>query len=344
MQVRARSGVRGNAKGPSGTTIVVEQLVQIAAGVLGLLNTPSVSVYWLYLLTAAALATVVYVRAFRRRATLRGWLGFLFPRHILGHRSTRNDLALFVLNTLLHSFVFVVPLQTLSTTLASRVWHGLHASLGPLSQPLEGPALWAGVTVGLFVVADLAFFVSHVLLHRIPWLWELHKVHHSAPVLTPLSVFRRHPCDIMFDGLVGGVMMGTAYGVIGWLAGSVITGHEILGVNVLLFGTLLIGFNLQHSHVWMTWGPLERLLISPAAHQIHHSNAPEHHDRNFGNMLSVWDRVLRTYVSPPRTRPGLEFGLGAETEDYRSVWRLYVVPMLRIFVRNDRRGAGTTRT
>ena len=84
MQVRARSGVRGNAKGPSGTTIVVEQLVQIAAGVLGLLNTPSVSVYWLYLLTAAALATVVYVRAFRRRATLRGWLGFLFPRRILG--------------------------------------------------------------------------------------------------------------------------------------------------------------------------------------------------------------------------------------------------------------------
>lgn len=343
MQDRARSGGRGNARGPTGTTIAVEQVVQIASGVVGLLNTPSVSVYWLYLVSAAVLATAVYIRVYRRGATLRGWLGFVFPRRIIAHRSTRNDAALFVLNTLLHSFVFVVPLQTLSTTLASAVWQGLY-QLVPLSEPLEGPGLWASVTVGLFVVADLAFFVSHVLLHRIPWLWELHKVHHSAPVLTPLSVFRRHPGDILFDGVVGGVAMGVAYGVIGWLAGSVITGHEILGVNALLFGTLLIGFNLQHSHVWMTWGPLERLLISPAAHHIHHSNAPQHHDRNFGNMLSVWDRLMRTYVSPPRARLGLEFGLGAENEDYRSVWRLYVVPVVRIFVRNDRRGTGTTKT
>ncbi|MCR9159937.1 MAG: sterol desaturase family protein [Nannocystaceae bacterium] len=322
----------------------MEQLERIASGVLGQLNTPTVSVYWLYLLTAALLASALYLHGTRREATVRGWLGFLFPRAVLRHRSVRNDLALFVLNTMLHSFVFVVPLQTVSAGVASGVWRGMHALWGPLPTPLAGPGLWVGVTVGLFVVADLAFFVSHLLLHRIAWLWELHKVHHSAPVLTPLSVFRRHPGDILFDGLVGGVMMGVAYGLIGWSAGEVVTGQQILGVNALLFTALILGFNLQHSHVWLTWGPLERLLISPAAHQIHHSNAPEHHDRNFGNMLSVWDRLLRTYVSPTRTPQRLEFGLGTETDRYRSVWRLYVVPLVRIFVRNGARGGGTTRS
>ncbi len=97
MQGRARGG--GNAGGPSGTTIAVEQLAQIASGVVGLLNTPSASVYWLYLLSAAVLATAVYARAYRRSATLRGWLGFVFPRRLIAHRSARNDAALFVLNT-----------------------------------------------------------------------------------------------------------------------------------------------------------------------------------------------------------------------------------------------------
>lgn len=317
------------------------ELLRVVQGVIALLNTPSVSIYWGYLLSAAVLASVLYLR--RGRPSVRGWLSYLFPRRVFLHRSARNDLVLLVLNTLLHSFVFVLPLQSLSTSVASWVWGRLHV-VAPLSEPFEGPGLWVGVTVGMFVMADLAFFLSHRLLHRIPLLWELHKVHHSAPVLTPASVFRRHPGDILFDGAVSGVVMGTTYGVVGWLAGSVITGHQILGVNALLFVTLFAGFNLQHSHVWMTWGLLERVLISPAAHQLHHSVAVEHHDRNFGNMLSVWDRLCGTYVSPPRRRPTLVFGLGAEDAAYRSVWRLYIVPLVRWVWRNDRGGGGTTRT
>lgn len=318
-------------------------MLHIAAGVAGLFNTPSVSVYWVYLLSAGALAAGLYIWRARREATVGGLLGFLFPRRIFAHRSARNDLALMVVNTLLHSFVFVVPLQTVSTTLATHVWKLLY-DLHALAHPLSGPGLWVGVTLALFMIADLAFFLSHALHHRVPMLWELHKVHHSAPVLTPLSVFRRHPVEIVLDGLIGGVLLGVAYGVIGWLSGSVITGYEVLGVNVLLFATLIIGFNLQHSHVWMTWGPLERVLISPAAHQIHHSNAPEHHDRNFGNMLSIWDRLAGTYVSPPPARLELEFGLGPETEKYRSVWRLYLVPLIRIFRRNGSGSSATTKT
>lgn len=317
----------------------MDRLVDVALGVLGLLDSPGVSIYWLYLLTASALAAGVYLRR-ARPATLGGALRFLFPRRVFGHASTRHDAVLFVVNTLVHSFVFAVPLQGLSSWLAGATWGALHGQLGPLEAPIVGWPMTLGATVAIFAMADLGFFLSHLLLHKVPALWELHKVHHSAPVLTPLSVFRRHPGDIVVDGVVSGTVLGLTYGVMGWLGGQVITGHTVLGVNALLFTTLLIGFNLQHSHVWLRFGPLERVLISPAAHQLHHSDAAEHFDRNFGNMLSVWDRLFGTYT-PPQERPRrLRFGLGAETARYGSVLRLYGVPVLRILTGNGWRRRG----
>jgi sterol desaturase/sphingolipid hydroxylase (fatty acid hydroxylase superfamily) len=321
----------------------MDALAQVGLGIVGLLGSPAVSIYWLYLLTAGVLAVAVYVWHTRRRATLRGAVAFVLPRQILGHRSTRHDLALFVLNTLIHSFVFVAVLHGLSSWLARATWGALQHGLGPIEAPITGWPLVLGTTVVVFVMADLAFFVAHLLLHKIPVLWELHKVHHSAPVLTPLSVFRRHPGDIFFDGAVSGVVLGVTYGILGWLGGQLVPGYAVLGVNALLFTTLLIGFNLQHSHVWLRFGVLERVLISPAAHQLHHSDAPEHFDHNFGNMLSVWDRLLGTYIAP-RPRPEhLRFGLGPETARYDSLIRLYAVPVLRILSGNVWRARGTDR-
>lgn len=57
----------------------------------------------------------------------------------------------------------------------------------------------------------------------------------------------------------------------------------------------IAGANLRHSHVWISWGPwLEHVFISPAQHQIHHSNDPVHFDRNMGAFLAIWDRLFGT--------------------------------------------------
>jgi sterol desaturase/sphingolipid hydroxylase (fatty acid hydroxylase superfamily) len=240
-----------------------------------------------------------------------------------------HDLALFVVNALLYSFLFVGPLQMITGTVGTFVWANLHAMLGPLSTPWSGPAAVVGLTVAVFVVADFAFFVAHLLLHKIRWLWPFHEVHHSAPVLVPFTVFRRHPVDVVFDAAIAGALLGVVYGVAGYLGGEALQPATIFGVNVLLFVGLLAGFNLQHSHVWLSFGPLDGVFISPATHQIHHSTAPEHLDRNFGNLLAIWDRIAGTLVRP-EPRGSVEFGLsGGATDEYRTLGRLLLLPFAR---------------
>ena len=312
----------------------MDAVTETALGVLRVFTRPSQAIWWGYLATAAVIAAAVHL-ARGSRAQPGKWL------RRLTHRSVRSDAAMLVINTLLHSFYFAVPLQALSTAVATRTWGGLHAMFGPHEPWLTGWVLRLTMTLVVFLTADLAFYFVHRLLHRVPALWALHKVHHSAEVLNPLTVLRRHPAEILFDGAVSGVAVGVAYGVLGFVAGTLIDGFTVLGVNALLFAMLLIGFNLQHSHVWLTFGPLDRLLISPAAHQLHHSEAHEHFDRNFGNMLSVWDQLFGSHLRPPRRPMALRFGLGAETDHYRSAWRLLLAPMIEVFGNALDRG-GTT--
>jgi sterol desaturase/sphingolipid hydroxylase (fatty acid hydroxylase superfamily) len=294
-------------------------------GVLGLLADASVSVYWGHLATALVIAAIVS-RARSPAAIVRATL----PRAIWTHRSVRHDLGLFFINTLLHSFVFFAPLQLVSAHVSFAVWSTLGDVLGANPAPLTGVAASLGLTVCTFVAADFAFWISHWAQHRIAPLWEFHKVHHSAPVLAPFTVFRRHPIDILVQGFCAGMIVGAAYGAWSWACGGAVDGLTILGANAILFVCLAIGFNLQHSHVWLSFGPLDRVLISPAAHQIHHSLAPEHRDRNFGNMLSIWDRLFGTHVRPQSEPQALRLGV-EDPEHYGGLLQLYVVPIVRAF-------------
>lgn len=315
------------------------QVWATARGVAGQFASPTISIYWGYLLSAALVAAGVHLV---RRRSVSGMLAFGLPPAVWRHRSTAHDFVLFVLNTLLYSFWLLAPLSWISQTLASKVWLGLHEALGPLATPVSGPLAALGLAIVVFVLADLAFFLGHLALHRIPILWEFHKVHHSAAVLQPMTVMRRHPVSIVIDGSISGVMMGLAYGCAGWLGGGALQPTTILGVNAVLFVALIAAFNLQHSHVWLSLGPLDRVLVSPATHQLHHSADAAHHDRNFGNFLIVWDRLAGTALLPrevaaPGSVPELSFGLGAPggtwEREYGSVWRLYLWPVWRVIRR-----------
>jgi sterol desaturase/sphingolipid hydroxylase (fatty acid hydroxylase superfamily) len=71
----------------------------------------------------------------------------------------------------------------------------------------------------------------------------------------------------------------------------------------------MLGSNLRHSHIWMGFGPvLSYVFISPAQHQVHHSRAAEHHNKNYGEIFAFWDFMFGTlYV--PQGEEKLEFGL-----------------------------------
>ena len=128
----------------------------------------------------------------------------LFPRRIVWHRSARLDLGYFIFNSFVYGSTFGlagVSYQFLTNGLLQ----GLIAVIGPVApSSLPVIAQRAIVTVLLFLAYELGYWIDHYLKHRVPALWELHKVHHTAEVLTPLTTFRMHPLDSLVFGADSG--------------------------------------------------------------------------------------------------------------------------------------------
>ena len=89
--------------------------------------------------------------------------------------------------------------------------------------------------------------------------------------------------------------------------------YEILGVNALGLVFNGLGANLRHSHVWISYGSVvERVFLSPAQHQLHHSRDPADHGANYGSCLAIWDWLAGSLrLAGPRR--ALRFGLAAST-------------------------------
>ncbi|MFN0089401.1 MAG: sterol desaturase family protein [Acidimicrobiales bacterium] len=293
---------------------------------------PTSDFFWPHLLGALAIA--VLVQAAVRRRPLGPFLRAAFSPAVWWHRSARADYQFYLVNGVLY-VLLVGPWLVTTAAVAGGVRRLLEAGLG------EGPGLaasGAGVvgayTVVHFVARDFGRWFGHWIQHRLALLWEFHKVHHSAEVLVPLTGGRVHPVDLV-------VMAVCANGVTGVVAGAALhlfpAGLDlwsVYGVNALVFAFDLLGSNLRHSPVWLSYGRrAERWLISPAQHQIHHSVEPRHWQKNLGFYLAVWDRLFGTLYVPER-REALRFGTGEGRDaDYHSVLRLYWLPLRAVWSR-----------
>lgn len=300
-------------------------LIDLLTDLVGGLVTPFVHVglsgdnrlFWLYLLVATAIAFVLYRYRDAKPGEIRdrGFLGFLLPRAVWRHQSAQTDVGLVLISSVLVS-VLLAPLLVKAGAVSA--WLVSQATPSAAAGPLLGWQL-AVFTATLLVVDDFAKFLGHTLMHRIPALWELHKVHHSAEVLTPITAYRFHPLETLLMSLVVGLAVGAtnAAFVIAW--GPELSLVTLFNANLGLVLFNLLGGTLRHSHIWLSYGPrLESLLISPAMHQIHHSSDPKHHDRNMGYHLAIWDRLFGTHYRPEGFE-ALTYGLGEETVRLRSV-------------------------
>ena len=146
-------------------------------------------------------------------------------------------------------------------------------------------------TLTLFIISDFTRYWLHRFLHTVPFLWEFHKVHHSAKVLNPLTFYRVHPVENILFAFRYALSIGVVSGVFIYFFGAFIGVVEIVGVNVLLFLFSLMGSNLRHSHIKIKYPKvMENFFISPFQHQIHHST--KHSNKNFGGYLALWDKLF----------------------------------------------------
>lgn len=305
----------------------MEILQQIGIGLIEPFVLPFVPrerLYWGYLASALLLAVLVVARSDSQGQSL--WAR-LFPKAVFWHPSAKADYLFAPINVALWGAI-LAPMMLAAPKLAAAVTELLTSQLGapPVTLPASG-ALDGAVTILAFLTADFCIFLAHYLQHKISLLWEFHKVHHSAQVLTPVTVHRVHPVDDILTSILAGLGLGTLHGVVGWLAPS---GYAVItagSLNLGFFLFFLLGINLRHSHVWLSYGPkVELFLISPAQHQLHHSAEERHFDKNMGYALAIWDRMFGTLYVPQ----GLEtprLGL-ADFEDraYDSIKALYFLP------------------
>ena len=230
----------------------------------------------------------------------------LFSRKILFHPSSLVDLKVVFANRLF------LPVQLIAGRAAVVVSAYLVAVMltgggATEARPLDGAMLFA-LALCVLLTNDFTTYWVHRLHHEQPVLWPFHKLHHSAEVMTPLTFARKHPVYDILRMLSNAAIVGPAQGIV-IAAFGVSDMLTILGVNVFYAVFHWTGSNLRHSHVWLSYGPFwSKIFISPAQHQIHHSCAVRHHDKNYGEVFALWDWMFGTlYV--PKARETLEYGV-----------------------------------
>lgn len=176
---------------------------------------------------------------------------------------------------------------------------------------------WAQVVVG-FLLLDLSFYYWHLLNHHVPFLWRFHNVHHIDPALDVSTGFRFHFGEVLMSALFR-VVQVSAIG----MSFATFAAYEIVFQANTLF---------HHSNLRMPIR-LERLLnklvVTPRMHGIHHSQVRRETNSNFGVVFPWWDRVHRTLgLNIPQRE--IEIGVpGYSSPGDNTIWRTLLMPFVR---------------
>ena len=230
-------------------------------------------------------------------------------RHRLIPRLQRwsANLGIVVLYTLLLRLIFPAAAVGMAAFAFDQGWG--------LFNYLEWP-FWLEL-IGAIVLLDLVIYLQHVMVHAVPVLWRLHRVHHADPEYDLTTGARFHPIEIIISMLIKMITIAAL-------------GPPL--VAVVLFEVILNGMAMfNHANIelparidrWLRW-----LVVTPDMHRVHHSVEPDETNSNFGFNLSLWDRLMGTYREQPRLGQ-VEMDIGiASLRDPEITTRL--MGMLRI--------------
>ena len=206
---------------------------------------------------------------------------FVTPRR--GHSVTRwvrwpSNLGIVAINTVVLRVLFPVAAVGLSVLIEDKGWGLLNA--------FALPSLLA--IVMSVVLLDLAIYLQHVVVHAVPALWRLHRMHHTDLDFDVTTGARFHPVEIILS-------MGIKLAVVAAVGPPV--------VAVLIFEVLLNASSMfNHGNVCIA-PKVDRVLrffvVTPDMHRVHHSVLPHETNSNFGFCLPWWDRLFGTYRDQP---------------------------------------------
>lgn len=166
----------------------------------------------------------------------------------------------------------------------------IHNNFG-LLQWIPGLTLWGEIILGVLLLDFVGAYLPHYTEHRIKPLWMIHLVHHSDPNVDTTTANRHHPLESIIRflfTLLGVFIIGTSIGI------------------VMLYQALsLVSSQFNHANIrlpkkldqWISY-----IIVSPDMHKIHHHYRLPYTDTNFGNIFSIWDRMLGTFSNYEREK------------------------------------------
>ena len=294
----------------------------------------------LLLLSIVVSALIIFLRS-NEAKTLPGLVCFLAPTDTLTNASARANVLLWIPR----KFLTLLVALPRGASIAIACGYASYAASAALSgdaehlsdhQNVTSPVLF---TVTIMLAYGISYHVYQNLQHRIPVLWELRKVHHSAEVIVGTTKGRIHPIHDVMNRVWDGLITGPVYGFRLFIPFDPVE-FTILGFNVYVLRIITMDF-VRHTHLKVSFGPLvNQIILFLHYHQLHHSTDPKHSDKNFGLMLPIWDRTFAT-LRVPKPNESLPFGLGSESGDYQSTFGRYVLPLRKTcrLLRLQRAGA-----
>lgn len=239
----------------------------------------------------------------------------LLPRKKRAQDRTRRwptNFAITVIDSLtLNLMAFVLPVLAVGAALdASARGVGLF-------NIIEAP-VWLEYLLAILIL-DFVIWAQHLITHKVPILWRLHRVHHADRDVDVTTAVRFHPVEIALSMIL---KIGVVY----------LLGPAALAV--ILFEIMLNG-TAMFNHANLKLPPrvdavLRLFLVTPDMHRVHHSVDRAEHDSNYGFALSIWDRAFGTYIAQPKDGHD-EMTLGLQWQDDRPAklgWSL-ALPFFR---------------
>ena len=166
--------------------------------------------------------------------------------------------------------------------------------------------LWSKLLISIVVLDFTSQYLVHFLLHKVRWMWRLHIVHHTDKHVDVTTGTRHHPLDFLIRetfALIVVIFMGMPVSF------------------YFLYRMITIPFTyFNHANItlplWLDKG-LSYVIVSPNMHKFHHHFELPWTDSNYGNVLSIWDRIFGTFVyeDPKKIKYGLDSSDHTDDED-----------------------------
>jgi sterol desaturase/sphingolipid hydroxylase (fatty acid hydroxylase superfamily) len=193
-------------------------------------------------------------------------------------RRWRNNFLLLFINLVVINVV--IPVTAISAALLAK-----SSGFGLFNQ-LQVP--FAVVFIVSLLLMDLANYLQHYLLHRVPLFWRVHRLHHADPACDVTTSFRFHPFEAIISLSVD-ICIAFAFG----LPPVAVAVYSVfrIAVSTVVHGNIRIHAGMDSL--------LRYLLVTPDMHRVHHSRLEKEHNSNFSGGLIWWDYLFGTYIARP---------------------------------------------